>query len=154
MDAWIAHMEWQHTLAWPCQAPRHTHLRFDASGECEAHMQWKHSQDFLAAPLALLVETNAHPAADPLEALVRSKGVDTQERCVCPICDFAVEGGRIPDHLGLVPDASVGIEGMKQMRDHIAVHLESIALLSLPERDEIDNAASNEVQSKCEGQQS
>lgn len=148
MDAWIAHMQWQHDLAWSCQEPRHAHLRFNTSGKFEAHMQQEHSEDFSAAQLALLVKKSAHPAADPLAKLIRSKSVDAQERCMCPFCEFAVEGGRVPDPLGLVPDASVGIDGMKQMRHHIAGHLESIALLSLPERDEIDNAASNELQSE------
>ncbi|KAL8898097.1 MAG: hypothetical protein Q9207_006873 [Kuettlingeria erythrocarpa] len=148
LDDWIAHMQWQHTRKWSCQAPGHTQLRFDTSGECEAHMQEEHGENFSAAQVALLVEKSRHPAADPLEQLVRSENTDCQERSVCPLCKFAVGDGRIHDPLGLVPDTSVGIDGMKQMRDHIAGHLESIALLSLPERDEIDNAASNEVQSE------
>lgn len=147
-DEWISHMKWQHTLVWSCQAPRHNHLKFDTSAECEAHMRQEHVREISDAQIPLLVEKSAQPAADPLEVLLRIDEAGPQERSVCPFCPFAVENTRIPDPRALVPDASTSIDGMKQMRDHIAAHLESIALLSLPEQENLDNAASDEVQSE------
>ncbi|KAL9000163.1 MAG: hypothetical protein Q9188_005729 [Gyalolechia gomerana] len=147
-DEWISHMKWQHTLVWSCQAPRHTHLKFGTNAECEAHMRQEHIQEISSAQVALLVEKSAQPAADPLEVLLRVGEAEPQDRSVCPLCPFAVENIRVRDPKALVPDASTSIDGMKQMRDHIAAHLESIALLSLPERAELDNAASDEVQSE------
>lgn len=147
-DEWISHMKWQHTLVWSCQAPRHTHLKFGTSVECEAHMRLEHIQEISSAQVALLVEKSAQPAADPLEVLLRVGEAGPQARSVCPLCPSAVENIRVPDPKALVPDASTPIDGMKQMRDHIAAYLESIALLSLPERAELDNAASDEVQSE------
>ncbi|KAI4163750.1 MAG: hypothetical protein LQ342_002523 [Letrouitia transgressa] len=147
-DDWTSHMKWQHTLVWSCQAPRHTHLKFDTSAECEAHMRQEHIQDISSSQIALLVEKSAQPAADPLEVLFRKDEAGPRERSVCPLCPFAVENTRIPEPHSLVPNVSAPIEGMKQMRDHIAAHLESIALLSLPEKEELNNAASDELQSE------
>ncbi|KAL9039342.1 MAG: hypothetical protein Q9214_004918, partial [Letrouitia sp. 1 TL-2023] len=147
-DDWISHMKWHHTLVWSCQAPRHTHLKFDTSAECEAHMRREHIQDVSSTQIALLVEKSAQPAADPLEVLLREDEAGPQERSVCPLCPFAVDNARIPEPYSLVPDASAPIDGMKQMRDHIVAHLESIALLSLPEKEELNNAASDELQSE------
>ncbi|KAL8732799.1 MAG: hypothetical protein Q9181_003826 [Wetmoreana brouardii] len=148
LDDWISHMRWQRTLVWSCQAPRHTHLKFETSAECEAHMRQEHIQEISSAQIALLVEKSAQPAADPLEKHLREDETGPQERSVCPLCSFAVENARISEPHGLVPDASAPINGMKKMRDHIAAHLESIAFLSLPEQDELDDAASDEVQSE------
>lgn len=140
-------MKWQHTLVWSCQAPRHTDLSFGTSEECEMHMRQEHSDDISIDQLALLVEKSAHPAADPLEVLVRYEKVGSEDRSVCPLCPFAIENTRIPEPRSLIPDASVSADDAKAMRDHVAEHLESIALLSLPEQ-EIDDAASDEVQSE------
>ncbi|KAI4248657.1 MAG: hypothetical protein L6R42_009206 [Xanthoria sp. 1 TBL-2021] len=110
-------------------------------------MRQEHSDDISIDQLALLVEKSAHPAADPLEVLVRYEKVGSEDRSVCPLCPFAIENTRIPEPRSLIPDASVCAEDAKAMRDHVAEHLESIALLSLPEQ-EIDDAASDEVQSE------
>ncbi|KAL8719714.1 MAG: hypothetical protein Q9225_003314 [Loekoesia sp. 1 TL-2023] len=111
-------------------------------------MRQEHVQEISSAQIALLVEKSAQPAGNPLEVLLRVDEAGPQERSVCPLCPFAVENARISEPHGLVPDASTPIDGMKQMRDHIAAHLEFIALLSLPEQEELDNAASDEVQSE------
>ncbi|KAI4250487.1 MAG: hypothetical protein L6R40_000085 [Gallowayella cf. fulva] len=147
-DEWITHMQWQHTLVWSCQAPRHTHVRFDTSGDCEAHMRQEHSEDISTEQLILLVEKSAHPAADPFEALIRYDEVNSEARSVCPLCPWAVKSDRIPEPTNLESVSAESGDGMKQMRDHIAAHLESIALLSLPEQENIENAASDEVQSE------
>lgn len=141
-------MKWQHTLVWSCQAPRHNHLKFDTSAECELHMRQEHVREISDAQIPLLVEKSAQPAADPLEVLLRMDKDRPQERSVCRFCPFAVENSRVPDPRALVPDASTSNDSMKQMRDHIVAHLESIALLSLPEQEDLDNAASDELQSE------
>lgn len=140
-------MKWQHTLVWSCQTPRHTDLSFGTSEECEMHMRQEHSEDISIDQLAVLVEKSAHPAADPLEVLVRYEKVGSEDRSVCPLCPFAIENTRIPEPRSLIPDASLTADDAKAMRDHVAEHLESIALLSLLEQ-EIDDAASDEVQSE------
>ncbi|KAL8996716.1 MAG: hypothetical protein Q9169_003831 [Polycauliona sp. 2 TL-2023] len=140
-------MRWQHTLVWSCQAPRHTDLQFDTSEECEMHMRREHSEDISIDQLSLLVEKSAHPAADPIDVLVRSEKDGPEDRSVCPLCPFATGNSRAPEPLSLVPNASASAEAGKLMRDHVAEHLESIALLSLPEQ-EVDDAASDEVQSE------
>lgn len=53
-----------------------------------------------------------------------------------------------PEPKGLVLEANLSVDGSKEMQHDIAAHLESIALLSLPEQKEVDNAASDEVQSE------
>ena len=142
------HMKWQHTLVWSCQAPRHKNLKFDTSAEYEAHMRHEHSEDFSNAQLALLVEKSAQPTANPLHVITRCDELDSQSRSVCPLCPFSVDRTEVPEPNGLLPDAESPLGGSKDMRDHIAAHLEAIALFSLPEQDNLDNAASDEVQSE------
>ncbi|KAL8668600.1 MAG: hypothetical protein Q9168_006777 [Polycauliona sp. 1 TL-2023] len=122
-------------------------MKFDTSEECEMHMRREHSDDISIDQLAMLVEKSAHPAADPLDVLVRCEETGSGDRSVCPLCPFATDNTRVPEPLSLVPEASASADTGKVMRDHIAEHLESIALLSLPEQ-EVDDAASDEVQSE------
>ncbi|KAL8658448.1 MAG: hypothetical protein Q9226_000980 [Calogaya cf. arnoldii] len=111
------------------------------------HLRQEHSEDISIDQLALLVEKSAHPAADPLEKLFRYHKVGAEDRSVCPLCPFAIASTRIPEPHSLMPDGLTSADYAKSMRDYIVEHLESIALLSLPEQ-EVDNAASNKVQSE------
>ena len=111
-------------------------------------MRKEHSKDFSTAQLALLVEKSAQPAVDPLTVITRSDEFEPGKRSICPLCPFSVDTMHISEPNTLVPDARSLVDGSKEMRDHIAAHLESIALLSLPEQEDLDNAASDEVQSE------
>ena len=111
-------------------------------------MRQEHGEEFSTAQLTLLVEKSAQPVADPLDVITRYDQVDSGSRSVCPLCPFSVEKTIVPEPNSLVPHANLPVDGSKEMRDHIVAHLEAIALLSLPEQEELDNAASDEIQSE------
>jgi hypothetical protein len=81
-----------------------------------------------------------------LSAPKAEDGSDTH--VICPLCPFSIEKPKSGEHNVRSYDIGSMHDGWKVMRDHIAAHLESIALLSLPEQEEIENAASDDVQSQ------
>lgn len=144
-------MKWQHTMVWSCQASRHKSELFDSKERFELHMRQEHKDDFAESQLEMLIQKSAHPASDLFSILARQSIDNISENWQqCPLCPFSSENANArsnqePSLLGadLLPD-----EGDKIIRNHIAAHLESIALLSLPEQNDLDNAASNELQSQ------
>lgn len=107
---------------------------FETSAECKAHMRQEQSENFSTTQLALSIEKNAQPAADPLDVITRYDVGGSVNGSVCPLCPFSVGKTGVPEPNGLVPDAILSVDGSKEMQHHIAAHLESIALLSLPKQ--------------------
>lgn len=141
-------MTWYHTLVWICPTPRHANLKFDTSAECEAHIREEHGDDISMTQISVVVEKSARPAADPLDVITRIDESGKLARCVCPFCSFSADRTNISDIMNDTNDSATLAVSPKEMRDHIVAHLEFIALLSLPEQDELENAASDEVQSE------
>ncbi|KAL9122796.1 MAG: hypothetical protein Q9187_000658 [Circinaria calcarea] len=138
-------------MVWSCQASRHKSELFDSKERFELHMRQEHSDNFAESQLEMLIQKSAHPASGLFSALAR-QSIDNKSETwqQCPLCPFSLETAdarskQEPSLLGadLLPD-----EDDRIIRNHIAAHLESIALLSLPEQNNLDNAASNELQSQ------
>lgn len=96
-------------------------------------MRSHHAGSFAESQLPILISKSAKPSSSTFR--------------ICPLCheDFAV----LRPLTGV--DISVGIAAPTQasnFRHHIAQHLETLALLSLPERADIDEHVSNERQSQ------
>lgn len=151
VDDWLGHMQWQHTLIWSCQAPGHESKPFNSKIEFERHMRLEHPHAFTESQLPMLVQKSAQPASDTFTALARQSDNSFSDMFrVCPLCPFSLEGGdlssqnRSSEFLDIKSTDAMS----KVIRDHLAAHLESIALLSLPERDHLDDADSNERQSQ------
>lgn len=104
-------------------------------------MNKEHRDSFTESQLPILVQKSAHPAPDTFSILTaRNKGAVSGSRYECPLCPFFVEKTKDQNH----PDSTLlGAEfpvneAPKIIQNHIAAHLESIALLSLPEQDALD----------------
>lgn len=99
-----------------------------------------------------LIDRNARVPEDPFQALSHARifcGASDQGTKVCPLCDFdgtdrESNPSRTTDDLG---DRNAEAT-MKRTRDHVANHLERIALLSLPVHNGFDFLSSMEAQSR------
>jgi hypothetical protein len=143
-EEWLGHMQWQHTVLWSCQAPEHEKYIYDSEAGLEEHIKHMHPGSFTEGQLPGLVEQGAFPAPDTFAILALSYDMSNttelakESRSLCPICrNFPqASGGRATED-----------EGPQDMQSHIIGHLESIALLSLPQTDLADCEESNVKQS-------
>lgn len=148
IEAWVYHMMWQHTVRYSCQFTGHEDLFFGTRKEFEQHLTQYHSESFSVDQKDTILQKALRPVPDVFAALaaaLRQSGTMTIP--FCPLCDFAVED--VPPSLAEAPDlefARLPEDVHKEVRDHIATHLEKIALLCLPERDELQEDISNELQ--------
>lgn len=129
-DLW-SHMEWQHCLRYSCRMAEHPTLSFNTATELCNHIESQHLETLHSSNINTLVKSSAYPVVDPLAA--------------CPMCfddlnrDEIISGGT-----HLVDNST---KHNNRMRNHVAYHLEAIALLSLPPRDDGDVlSAMSEVQ--------
>jgi hypothetical protein len=96
----------------------------------------------IVSQLPQLIERGAQPAGEPFAWLLQSLPefpIGSEDSRVCPLCaESALDLGVDIPASGILSD-----DCLKIIRDHIASHLEVIALLSLPEADNLDDATSN-----------
>lgn len=132
-DDWFNHMQWQHTLEWSCQAPGHEDHIFHSQIHFEQHMRSHHEGSFTESQLPTLISKGARPSSHTFE--------------VCPLChdDLAVSN---PLTSSNDPFRAATFNSVPNFRQHIAQHLDMLALLSLPERADLDENLSNERQSQ------
>lgn len=112
---WLHHLQWKHTLQWTCTVQSHEPQSFDSADDFEVHMRKKHAGSFENSQLPILTQRSARPAAHTF--------VD------CPLCNGAPE-----NLLEMNPEDSAYQTGL---RNHIVTHLKSLALISLPWRDDL-----------------
>lgn len=144
-------MKWQHTIVWFCPASQHKSELFDSKIGLEQHIQREHWNDFTESQLPILIQKCAQPSSDPFAVLTCQNNMAASESMrSCPLSPFSIDNVNTQRQTETPPfnadDPNDGIE--KTIRNHIAAHLESIALLSLPEQNDLDNAASDELQSE------
>ena len=114
-------------------------------------MRREHLNDFNETQLPILVQKSAKPLSDPFAALTRQRNEAASANMrSCPLCPFSIDNVNTQPQTDLsllgADDPTEGVD--KTIRNHVAAHLESIALLSLPEQNDLENAASNELQSE------
>ncbi|KAL4916459.1 hypothetical protein BDW62DRAFT_202613 [Aspergillus aurantiobrunneus] len=108
-EEWIDHMQWGHSTRYSCQVPGHEDIFFQTQAGLEQHLAGEHAEQLPSGELSGLVKNGLRPAPDVFAFLAGCLNMG-QDR------------------------PSQGME----IRQHIASHLERIALLSLPERDDFD----------------
>ncbi|RYP07570.1 hypothetical protein DL765_009120 [Monosporascus sp. GIB2] len=146
VEDWVNHMRWQHALVWCCQAEGHETMMYHSKVDFETHMRLEHHEAFTESQLPILIKKSARPSSDLFTsvALDLRKGNTVLDMFgVCPLCPFTVDPGGPSMSQSLEVERSIDADS-KRIRDHIAGHLESIALLSLPERDDLEDATTNE----------
>lgn len=134
-DEWLKHMQWQHTIVWCCQAPGHELEIYKSQVGLENHIRLDHPSAFTESQLPMLIQRGGRPAADTFGALVHSIGSDGSSGNLnqCPLCNIFQRKLESGDR------ETQNVEALPDIQDHILGHLESIALLSLPEEDEHDS---------------
>ncbi|RAL67650.1 hypothetical protein DID88_008399 [Monilinia fructigena] len=70
------------------------------------------------------------------------------EAGACPLCPFSLNLSENNYKTNKLEVSTVSDPATKKLCDHIAAHMEAIALLSLPERDDLEDANSNERESE------
>ena len=132
-EEWLGHMQWEHTVVWACQVPGHEDYRYDSQSELEHHLQDFHADAFSQGHLQDILQKSVLPASDTFAVLALSISSNSQDGQTgnlhqCPLCRKRFP---VPD-LGYVhgPTPDEGIQ------NHILAHLETIALISLPHRDD------------------
>ncbi|KAG4438865.1 hypothetical protein IFR05_005654 [Cadophora sp. M221] len=125
LSEWLVHIRSEHVaLQWECVAPAHDTLLFNDVEKYTDHMKQEHQDMFAASQLRTLAQKTARPAAEPFE--------------ICPFCnalpDNLVEDGPNSGHDGAQND----------LKTHIALHLQSLALLSLSWLDDDQSEGSSQ----------
>ena len=150
-EEWIHHMSRQHTTLYSCQFIGHEKDFFATSELFEKHLKRYHADSIVDAELGAIVQEGMKPAPDVFAMLAAHINQDVQniskKVALCPLCHFSLGDVDAP------PDAELEDLGISSfpgslhrgIMDHIAGHLESIALLSLPDRDDVDEEVSNEL---------
>lgn len=140
-DDWINHMSWQHAKVWPCQVPGHENQPFCSPEALSAHIHEEHSNEVPLDQVPFLIEKYAKPAPDIFAFLAADSASQSDSTLsACLFCDEPETKLDAPENhaVGSFPEDS-----FKSIRDHIASHLETLALISLPEREDIERSVSN-----------
>ncbi len=121
---WLTHMQWEHTLQWRCNARGHPPQTFGREQDFEDHMRLSHAGTFSEPQLPLLKRRSAQPAPETFFS--------------CPLCGY------------LPSECSEELGNGKKSEDlpnHVAAHLQDIALVSLPWRRDLEEIASSNTTS-------
>lgn len=150
---WLNHVQWQHTLVFSCHSEGHESELFSSRTEFEQHMEQEHSGEFSETQLPFLVQKSAEPSPDTFAAFARARqsiGASKDTTNLCPLCPFSVNTVNIPSQSNpLVPsDLNIEDRAFQNILNHITNHMESIALLSLPVDNNLDNGVSDELRSQ------
>jgi len=121
---WLTHMQWEHTLQWRCNARGHPPQTFRREQDFEDHMRLSHAGTFSEPQLPLLKRRSAQPAPETFFS--------------CPLCGY------------LPSECSEELGNGKKSEDlpnHVAAHLQDIALVSLPWRGDLEEIVSSNTTS-------
>ncbi|TVY85465.1 Ankyrin repeat and KH domain-containing protein [Lachnellula suecica] len=126
---WLNHMK-GHTLQWYCGISSCQNQIFDRQSKFEDHMKLCHSEVCNSSQLSMFVESMRRPATRIFQH--------------CPLCNYVPE---IRQHIvtELENSVTLALEKEKDLHNHIATHLEALALFSLPWQDELGGALSSKV---------
>lgn len=123
-------MSQEHFIVWSCRAVEHAGLTFETAADLEQHFRSQHAGAFVEDQLGSLVDQGAQPVANPFP--------------VCPLCHDDLDPADRSSTISSSPDTYT-----HKIRQHIALHLEEIALLSLPSRDDISTKSSKRKESRA-----
>jgi len=136
-------MQRTHTIVWCCLAPGHELNIYDSPSELEEHLRAEHSDSFNENQLPSLIQRGAKPAPDTLGVWANqyiATDIADPPSHSCPLCHkFRIE----PQN-----ESEGNSRLSSSLYDHLFEHLETIALLSLPESAAIEHVKSNTQQSR------
>lgn len=120
--AWASHMQWEHARQWRCTAPGHAGLTFTSEYAFTDHMQSMHRGAFSEKQLPLILKRAQRP------------GIAFRS---CPLCGFEPNQDtqrRSPSPRGATQSwrKQTTESAGENLSKHVANHLQSLALISLP----------------------
>jgi hypothetical protein len=115
-EQWLAHTQKLHSLEWYCDAAAHKPEVFSDRISFQKHMKMYHSGTFTESQLPVISELAAPRSSRPFT--------------ICPLCNC------IPEDIEL-ERKNIGSNALDLLPKHIAGHLKSLALISLPWREDI-----------------
>jgi hypothetical protein len=123
MKAWVAHINEQHSFQWFCPLHRSTgaeasSFTFQKKEDMEEHIKNSHN-NLSASQIRIIIRRSARPGISPMFQS-------------CPFCEFLPEG--------ITKGEVKSTEHVSAMQGHIANHLLSLAIMSLPWRDDVVEA--------------
>ena len=119
-EAWLSHMQLEHTIQWRCNAPGHPPQSFGKERDLDDHIRSSHAGTFTESQLPLLKRRSAQPAPETFVS--------------CPLCGYPPAES---------PNRQNSGKYLEDLPNHIAVHLQSIAVMSLPWRDDFEEVVSS-----------
>jgi hypothetical protein len=131
---WLNHMQRQHTTVWSCLFGGHENIVKDTREELEDHLRSAHGDTISGQQLQTLVQSCARPHPDTFAVLHFDSQGASQAGVAnkCLICgeDFANKESTVP----------------RNIQDHYLEHLETLALLALPDREDVDEPEGSQWQ--------
>lgn len=112
------------SLQWCCDAPIHGSMFFGDEEAYKMHLRQGHKGRFAESQLSFLAQLNVRPEA--------------QIFTVCPICM------ELPEEVKEKHDNQMTSEAQEALQIHVAAHLESLALISVPWLDGPESCQSSE----------
>ncbi|QSZ30694.1 hypothetical protein DSL72_000252 [Monilinia vaccinii-corymbosi] len=151
VDGWINHMQWQHAIVWCCQVAGHEATVYHSEEDFKKHLRGEHKNAFNESQLSTIVKKGAQPTPDLFNSLAITLTGDENKpgkAAACPLCPFFLDISKHNPETNKLEVSITSTPGSKKMFDHIAAHMEAIALLSLPEREDLDDANTSERESE------
>ncbi|KAB8300074.1 hypothetical protein EYC80_000307 [Monilinia laxa] len=151
VDDWVNHMQWQHAVVWCCQIAGHEANVYYSEEDFRQHLRQEHRNAFAESQLSTIVKKGAQATPDLFISLAITMNGDESEpgkAGACPLCPFSLDLSENSSKTNKLEVSIASNPVSKKLCDHIAAHMEAIALLSLPEREDLEDANTNERESE------
>ncbi len=141
INDWVEHMRWNHATSYRCKIPGHEKLEFDSGEAFEQHLAHDHHEDFRKSELPEIIKRAIAPSKTTFGGLIgQEKALNHPNLLICPLCGL----NPVSDQNNSEIDSRRNSARYDEiLRDHMAGHLETLALLSLP-IDEMNSQASDQ----------
>ncbi|OCL12400.1 hypothetical protein AOQ84DRAFT_437031 [Glonium stellatum] len=132
--SWLSHMQWEHSRQWRCTSQEHPPRIFDKEEDFDIHMKLDHQGSFTEVQISTLKHLNAIPSPITFNT--------------CPLCNFRPssdleQSDSLPQLSGFAAQQKKKKTASDELANHIAAHLQSVAVRSLPWLDDgADDASS------------
>jgi hypothetical protein len=139
IEEWEAHMRHSHALSYCCKVPGHEHFVYDSPALLQHHLITDHAEEYQDQELADILQRSFMPSLD-IFATFNSQNQPTGglDPTLCTLCEKSTTSELKPagSHTPLQPRTN--------LTNHVASHLESLALLSLPYDEDMESQPASE----------
>ncbi|KAF2175474.1 hypothetical protein K469DRAFT_610458 [Zopfia rhizophila CBS 207.26] len=138
-DEWMQHMLWSHAQSYSCKAAGHQDEVFGSEDAFRAHLSKYHTMEISTSEVDGIVSRAVIPREDLYQAL-QSRLEQSLEEDRCILCGHSISESKP----SLSRESLPHLHGMTDaIRNHLASHLEGLALLSLPVNEDAGSGAAD-----------